>query len=136
MCNPLSGDPDDALEPWTPNGTGERLWRMVNYASPISRDDYARQFFRINLVVDSRKYSSWRARARAAEIRLRIGASPAVVLGRETWRALGLPADAEWFSSCRNWHLVPHPSGKNLSYNELANRVKTGRLVAALGGLT
>jgi hypothetical protein len=49
-----------------------------------------------------------------------------VALGNEVWTALGLPR-AKWFGSAvtaertKYWR-VPHPSGRNLMYNDAKNR--------------
>ena len=54
------------------------------------------------------------------------------VLGRDTWRALGLPRRG-WFEVFATldtyWVLLPHPSGRNIIYNSKAARERAKRIV-------
>ena len=55
------------------------------------------------------------------------------VLGREAWACLGLPKTTPFFSRVRmpgaSFKLLPHPSGRNLMYNDPALRRKVRRLL-------
>ena len=118
--NPLTSDPAMALEPHTPNGAGERLWRMVNDECTISRDEYSRSIDFRNVLGHSDLLEEMKGRT-------------VVVLGTAAWQALGLKRQ-EMYTSLGNWHLVPHPSGRNLMYNVKLNKIRTGRLIARLAG--
>ena len=123
LTNPKSPYLEDALEPWTPNGAGERLYHMVRMVIEVSKEEYFSRVHAIN-VVD----------AGPRRVFTLVGSTPAVVLGRDAWSVLELPRDSEWHESHFNWHLVPHPSGRCRLYNDDAVRLKTGRLIARLGG--
>lgn len=131
MCNPSSADPDDALELRTPNASGERLWKMLDAVAPTSKEEFALAFERVNL---SARRSFRLSTSRVRKIRRLVGKRTAVVLGRDVWRALWPGERAEWFQAKDNWHLIPHPSGRSLSYNDAAKRRRAGLLLARIAG--
>jgi hypothetical protein len=116
----LSVDPDDALEPFTPNGAGERLWRMVSDVVPVTKEDY---FFKIDFTNVSHG---------ASRVLKHIGKRPVVVLGREAWNVLGLERSAPFFSRRCGVYLIPHPSGRTRLYNSPKTRARAGKLIAGL----
>jgi hypothetical protein len=103
----------EALDPRV-NGSGRRLWLMLGV--PLSR--YLRAFSRVNAVDD---------------VEFPRG-SHLFVLGRDALRLLKLRGlvkdwkDWPWFSTKDNPQtgltvtLLPHPSGKSLSYNDQSNK--------------
>jgi hypothetical protein len=131
MCHPSSTDPADALEMATPNAAGDRLWRMLTMAVAASKADVADRFDRVNL---SSSTEFCPTKKDVARVRKLVGKRKAIVLGRQTWHSLGLAPEAPWFSREGNYHLLPHPSGRCLLYNDDAARRRAGLLLAKLGG--
>jgi hypothetical protein len=106
--------------------TGDRLREMLG----MSLDEYEAAFARANVLAEP----PWRPRAAAVagrRLRKTITES-AVVLGRDPWLALGLPSSTRYFETVENFTLVPHPSGKNLAYNDASIRVKLKDTIDAL----
>lgn len=132
MCHPSSDDPDDVLELRTSNASGERLWKMMREAVPITKADFRRRFEFVNVSPSgSFKMDS----ATADKVKKMIGKRPAIVLGRQTWMALRLTTNVAMFSRSGNWHLIGHPSGRNLLYNDPENRRAAGKILARVGGM-
>jgi len=126
MNNPTrEGDP---LSPTADKNAGHRLWQM----SGMSLADYEATFERINLV-DARQWRPWHARTVGRRLRQRLRGRSVIVLGRDVWQALGLD-DAPWFASttfgATTFTLLPHPSGRNLIYNDAANREEVRRCLS------
>ena len=100
------------------SGAADRLMRIAN----MDRDEYLASFRRCNLLPNGH-WSGPRARLRGAklmhELRGRV-----IVLGRQTWHALWLPR-VEFFGWVETGEarfiLLPHPSGRNLLYNDRRN---------------
>jgi hypothetical protein len=103
--NPHSPDPAMALLPDDPGSAGWRLFML----SGLTREQYERAFIRVN----------------ARDNPLIMTGSRSIVLGKSAWKMLGL-APVEWFwvhhQHGSRWTLIPHPSGKNLMYNDPLNR--------------
>lgn len=115
--NPHSDDPERALETTCPGSAGWRLWKL----SGLTREAYERSFQRVNV-------------SDMPEIPNR---SRVVVLGREAWRALGLPFvvpldEVALPGVFTTFTYVPHPSGKNLWYNDQENCRRVGELLRRL----
>ncbi|HXU01296.1 MAG TPA: hypothetical protein VN903_09905 [Polyangia bacterium] len=126
MNNPTrAGDP---LSPMADRNAGHRLWRM----SGMALADYEATFERINLL-PSRRWLPWQARAAGRKLRRQLAGRSVVVLGRGVWQALGLD-DVAWFASTTiggtTFTLLPHPSGRNLIYNDAANREEVRRCLS------
>jgi hypothetical protein len=105
----------------------ERLLAM----SGLAREEYLKRFHRVNVLRQAR-WSRWRARAAGAFLRRELRGD-VIVLGREAWRSMGLPR-TEFFESFAGsggatFYLVPHPSGRNLLYNDRASRLRLKRLL-------
>jgi hypothetical protein len=124
----------DALSP--DRGAGRALWRM----SGMSREEYLTTYDRVNVYRRARH-----ARLLSHELvalRGLLANRRVVVLGREAWRALLLPADVGWFGEViehttgSRFTLLPHPSGRCREYNDPANkeRARTCLLSAARAG--
>ena len=116
----------EALSPC--DGAGRRLAEMAVRCGGISLAEYLSGFERRNLL-SSRKWSDARAKVRGHVIRRRLVGREVIVLGRQVWRALGLPA-VPYFSAVGLWRLVPHPSGRNLIYNSEVARMALGEILA------
>lgn len=143
MNNPLSMEPEYALYPAPEGCTGYRLWQMLDQAvvNGVLRATYIKVFERTNLVVGP--WSARLARVNAGEMMRRgLGADrPVLLLGSDVWRAFRLPADVLPCESTQPyprgpvlWR-VPHPSGRNLWYNDPDNRRRVGQLLARLAGM-
>jgi len=138
MHNAKSSDPADAMEPYTVNGAGERLWTMVNAVCGCSREKYSAQFELMN-ILEAKEWSAKDANLSAGLVRFKLSGRICFVLGRETWEALKLPKLAKWFSTERSYTgtkyiLLPHPSGRNVMYNDAKMRNKAGTMLAKAGG--
>lgn len=134
MNNPLSSDPEHALYPHPPGCTGWRLWDMLQERVPgVTRGQYLRAFDRRNLV-DGRSWSREQARTRAESLVLEMRGREVVVLGEDPRSALGLPKlliepQELWGAT---WRQIPHPSGRNLWYNEPEHRLMVAVLLEQL----
>jgi hypothetical protein len=132
MNNPLGPDPHYALWPDPPGCAGWRLWKMLSDVSGAGKRQYISAFDRRNILSSQ----TWAGReAREAGGRVWAEVAPGqlvVVLGRQVEWALGLergplihPREVRDVTV----RLVPHPSGRNLFYNEPANRLMVGTLL-------
>lgn len=136
MNNPQSDDPRHALFPHPPGCTGHRLWRMLHERCGAESIEYVTSFDRRNLVTGT-KFTAERARRGAQELLPRLTDYHVVLLGSDTVRAFGLvsaPAlvwqagGGPWARWCR----MPHPSGRNLWFNDEVNRLAAGLLLEEL----
>lgn len=140
--NPLSTRSGHELYPAPDGCSGHRLWQMLNERTGASRRAYLDSFDRRNLVV-ARTYDRTHARARAYELmcELRDSGRTIVLLGQEVRAAfdfvlksaapfqlgdkpIGLPPliiHPQEAGGC-TWRQIPHPSGRNLWYNDPENR--------------
>lgn len=145
MNNPLSDDARHALFPAPEGCTGHRVWKMLReFDESVSMKRYLEMFDRRNLV-SGRAWSLAAARDAATllhgELENYGGADRApdvIVLGGQTWRALGLERrtnilHSHGLLSATFWR-IPHPSGRNLWYNEERNRRAAARLMLCLAG--
>ena len=140
MHNAKSDDPKDAMEPDTFNGAGERLWRMISDVCGCTKQDYLTRFELMN-VLNQKEWVVADAKIAAGMLRFRLGKRHCFVLGKEAWAALNLPGNVGWFKTERSYTgakytLLPHPSGKNLMYNDAKIRVKVGQMLTKAGGWT
>ena len=106
---PCDGDPTSAAS------------RLLKF-SGLSRDAYLEKFKRLN-VMDG-PWQPNQAKREGLKIRRKLirDRETAVILGRNAWWALGLPATTPWFGHFyvryTRFILIPHPSGKSLIYND------------------
>jgi hypothetical protein len=112
--NPHSSDPDHALDPRAPGSAGERLFQL----SGMSLEEYERAFRRVNAVDDPRFPAG----------------AHLIFLGRRAWDFVGFPGRPAFFSTVKmplgfRLTLIPHPSGKNLMYNDETNRQRAGEIL-------
>jgi hypothetical protein len=134
MNNPVyPGQPEFALYPYPPGCTGERIWEMINERTPLSKQEYLRAFDRRNLV-DSGDWRPGEAADRAAELLPDLRGREIVLLGSQVRRAFGLPAllihPLRWRGV--RWRQIPHPSGRNLWYNDPTCRALVAMLLSEL----
>jgi hypothetical protein len=140
MNNPISQAPEHALYPLPEGCSGNRLWKMLNEVDPrATMWAYKTVFRRTNLVVGP--FNTTAARHRAAEMMETQfgGARSVVLLGRQVSAAFGLPGDLPPASQIpyvsaagMDFYYLPHPSGRNLWYNQEANRRAAGEVLATL----
>lgn len=134
MNNPLSEDPRAALLPHPVNCAGWRLWRMVNEVSGISRSEWCRRTERVNLL-NSRDWDRRAARERGLELWSTMQGRSVVVLGLAAREVLWLPSVVYGRWQERDgvrWANLPHPSGRNLWYNEEMHRIFVGLFLEEL----
>lgn len=136
MNNPRSVAPEHALYPLPAGCAGNRLFEMLRLAEPsATMFGYCDRFERVNLVVGP--WDAARARERAVELRPSLAGRSVVLLGREVAKAFGV-LDVRSFLSLRDdaldstFYLLPHPSGRNLLYNDPDVRLEAGRVLARL----
>lgn len=102
-------------------GAGARLWRCTGF----TLREYLDSFDRMNLLEEP-EWDRNAAKESAKRVRERLRGRTVIVLGSQAWTALSLskrlPFDPCETSEGTRWFLLPHPSGKNLWYNEEANR--------------
>lgn len=140
MNNPLSDDPDFDLFPYPEGSAGYRLWKLLPEGTPRIR--YLEAFERRNLL-RAREWSQPAARAAAALLRPQLVGRCVVLLGTEVRAAMGLEPMAPLGTRLEcaedgrvqyKWVAMPHPSGRNLWYNNPSNRDAARQLLAKLGG--
>lgn len=133
MNNPLSQEPEHALFPYPPGCTGWRLYDMLQEACPgVLKHQYLATFDRRNLVVGDWSVRAARLGARAMYASL--CGREVVVLGNGPRDAFGLKPlllHPQLIAGI-TWRQLPHPSGRNLWYNDRANRALAAALLAEL----
>ena len=136
MNNPVSSDPAHALYPLPRHHAGGRLWQMLHEQSGATMRQYVDGFDRRNLVIGPWDRSI--ARIRAHGMLPGLCGRDVVLLGQQVWEAFQMPPEVIY---CNRFELalagvtfyrVPHPSGRNLWYNDETNRRAVGRLLADL----
>lgn len=154
MNNPINPDPKYALWPSPSGCTGWRVWQMLSAVHPLTQREYADAFERRNMI-DSTTWSE-PAAARAVVGHLAtLGGRRVVLFGAPLRRLFGfvlgdllaspmvrdiapryglmlrdVPGEAS--TEAATFYLLPHPSGRNLWYNNPANRLLAGRVLAGL----
>lgn len=136
MNNPVSSRPGFELYPLPTGCTGHRIYEMLREILPdIRRDQYLTTFERRNLVVGP-VFDKATARNAAADITKELWGSrrTVVLFGRDVQLAFGIPPllVTPQLIGGTNWIQVPHPSGRNLWFNDTRNRRRVGRVLAAL----
>lgn len=122
MNNPLSQRAGFELYPHPPGCTGYRLWKMLFARTGVSRKEYLEAFERRNLVTGV----AWNAAAgRDSAARMRDGLRGRVVLllGRAVQQCFDVPpllVHPQYIDGV-TWRQLPHPSGRNLWYNDMDN---------------
>ena len=137
MNNPLSDDPEYDIYPYPEGSAGWRLWKMLPEGT--TRAQYLDMFDRRNLL-RAREWAVPAARTAAAFLLPELAGRTVVVLGAQVRAALGLPRTEPlvWRRSGPfkfDWIAVPHPSGRNLWYNEPGRRDEVGAMLWALAAV-
>lgn len=147
MNHPTSTKPGHELYPLPSGCTGNRLWQMLTERTQASMRQYCDTFERRNLV-RAHTFDKFVARARAFEtiVELRNTGRTVVLLGNSVREAFdwafrnhermhpGIPpllVHPQEAGGC-TWRQVPHPSGRNLFYNEEQNRKVVALLLEEL----
>jgi hypothetical protein len=136
MNNPLNSDPKFALFPYPPGCTGHRIFCMLQSRRPgVLRKQYLETFDRRNLINDTEWVSSLPyLRDKAEQMRKNLVGRTVVLLGNEVRRAFGLrpvlvhPQEMDGVT----WRQLPHPSGRNLWYNDRENYEVAALLIEEL----
>lgn len=136
MNNPVSSKPGHELFPYPPGCTGHRLLTMLRTRVPsATRQQYLSRFERRNLV----PHKIWdretaEINAVAVERELWGTGRVIVLLGEDVRRAFGHPRSLlhpQVIGGC-TWRQVPHPSGRNMWYNDESNRFLVSALLEEL----
>lgn len=136
MSNPYGSEPAHALFPVPASSAGGRLWAMLHDVRPeLSRHSYISRFDRRNLC-NGPWVSAAGHRNAGAMLPFPPG-SQVVLLGDAVRRAFGLrplllhpcPDFPQADVTVRQ---LPHPSGRNLFYNDPTHRLLAGLLLSEL----
>lgn len=148
MNNPRSLAPEHVLYPWPPGCAGHRLWQMFYDACGATMSQYRDAFERRNLMVGP--WLAQVARVAASSMLPGLAGRDVVLLGEEVRRAFGVVPRLPWprdLQSSWDWspapgeveptrfYVLPHPSGRNLLYNDPAVRREVGTVLAHLRAL-
>jgi hypothetical protein len=126
MNNPVSSKPEHALVPYPPGCTGSRLLEMLKTRIPeVTRHQYLERFDRRNLV-PHKVWDGLLAAKHADELFLSFFGTgrTIVLLGADTVKAFNIPRlliHPQTIGGA-TWRQIPHPSGRNLWFNDEANR--------------
>jgi hypothetical protein len=136
MNNPVSSEPRHALFPYPPGCTGHRLLTMLQSRLPdVTRQQYLARFDRRN-VVSMKLWSAKLAREGAAKLEQEFWGSgrTVVLLGNDTVAAFGHPRSLlhPQLIGGVTYRQIPHPSGRNLWYNDETNRALVASLLEDL----
>lgn len=122
MNNPYGSVPGRALWPEPPGSTGHRLWELTAARTGASPMDYARAFHRYNLVQRGEfRRDAAEKRWKQIERDLLDEFDTLLLLGAEVRRAMGLTH--QLLTITPRLIVIPHPSGRNLWYNNPVNRL-------------
>jgi hypothetical protein len=136
MNNPVSSEPEHALFPYPPGCTGHRLFEMLESRVPsVTRRQYLNAFDRRN-VVSLKSYDKKLAREGAAKLEQEFWGSnrTVVLLGADTVTAFGIPRlliHPQMIGGV-TWRQIPHPSGRNLWFNDANNKMLVASLLEDL----
>lgn len=132
LSNPYSHNPSDALAPYPKGSSGRRLWKMMNKRTGITEFQYMRKFQRVNLR-DFGDFPTDAERVKHLKRSFRPG-DTVVLLGDELRKLMGLrkmlihPQVVEGVT----YRQIPHPSGRNLFYNDPICKSLVGMLLEDL----
>lgn len=134
--NPLHSAPEYALYPYPPGCTGDRIFQMLESRIPdIRRKQYLDGFERRNLV-NSKVWDAKEAERGAAKLEQELWGSGRVVvlLGNDVRAAFRHPRSLlhPYIVGGVTYRQIPHPSGRNLFYNDATNRELVARLLEDL----
>lgn len=136
MNNPVSSEPEHALYPYPPGCTGHRLLEMLQSRVPnATRGEYLRRFDRRNVVslkVFDRKMAA--DGARKLDFEFFASGRTVVLLGADTVAAFAIPRLLihPQIIGGTTYRQIPHPSGRNLWYNDEQNKLLVSMLLEDL----
>lgn len=136
MNNPVSSKPEHALFPYPPGCTGHRLFEMLQIRIPdLTRGQYLGAFDRRNLV-PYKLFNAKMAEREAAKLEQEFWGSgrTIVLLGLDVVKAFRHPRSLihPQVIGGSTWRQIPHPSGRNLWYNNESNRFLVATLLEDL----
>jgi hypothetical protein len=140
MNNPVSSNPAHALYPHPVGCTGHRLFEMLQSRIPTcKRHEYLSAFDRRN-VVPHRVWDKQTAVEGAHKLEQEFWGSgrTIVLLGADTVAAFGIPRLLvhPQIIGGSTWRQIPHPSGRNLWYNDEQNKLLVSMLLEDLFNVT
>lgn len=133
MNNPLSLRPEHALFPHPPGCTGHRIYGLLCLKFPdMLRHEYLEGFERVNLVEGH--WSMRRARENVPAFVEKYQGRTVLLFGEAVRTALKLPKRLILPLERDGivWRQLPHPSGRNLWYNDPRSRELAASLLAEL----
>lgn len=124
MNNPINTGVGFELYPAPDGCTGHRLWKLLTSRTGASRHQYLDTFERVNLV-RGLAFDKIKAKARAYDLTRKYEGTgrTIVLLGQDVRAAFGHPRlliHPQVIGGC-TWRQIPHPSGRNLFYNDADN---------------
>lgn len=130
LNQPQANRPALCIDP--PGCAGHRLWQMVNDASGVTGNEWLSATQRTNLLGDAVLPRDYRGAAtrRGEWLAPLIRSRVVVILGQDVADALGHTYPPLVWSPDRDWIMVPHPSGRNLFYNNPIHRLAVGILLS------
>lgn len=135
MNNPVSSVDGYQLYPAPEGCTGHRIWQMLHERLQVSRTAYIDAFERRNLVTGVRFDRALAKQEADRLFALFWGSGRTIVLfGSEVRVAFGHPrllVEPQTIGGC-TWRQVPHPSGRNLWYNDPDHKKMVGVLLEEL----
>lgn len=138
-------DPRLALFPFPKGCAGYRLAQLLCGKDPGARGRYLMQFERRNLLPvfpgEGRagdKFSMARARKAADALIVELNGRRVLVVGQATAEALGLqcPILVNHIWRGVEWGVIPHTSGRNRYWNDLAAHLRAQEFARRFCGLT
>lgn len=128
-----------ALHPEPVGCAGHRLWQMVNSVAGTPVSEWMQHTQRVNLLSEpvlSRDYMG-AARRRGEWLQGMVGGRTVILLGKDVADAMDHDYPPLVWAEGRDFVMIPHPSGKNLFYNNPVHREAVGILLAdVLRGVT
>lgn len=136
MNNPVSSKPGHELFPYPPGCTGHRILEMLQTRLPdVTRHQYLEAFDRRNLVAH-KIYDALLAREAAVKMEQEFWFSGRTIIlfGADVAKAFGHPRLLlhPQVIGGATWRQVPHPSGRNLWFNDANNRFLVASLLEDL----
>jgi len=134
MCDtrPVSLRRGGPLYP-NPGTSGQRLLQVICSVRPHTTvAEFCQTFDRRN-VLDAQRWDWREAENRGSKLREEFAGCVVICLGEEVRKALDLQVVigfGPYFDGKAFYYFLPHPSGRNLWYNEPRNRELVGRLLA------
>jgi len=129
LNQPQTGHPP--LDTRPVGSAGHRLWRMVSDVSDMTEEDWLEQTQRVNILSGEALPKDYRSasRNRGDYIGGMIQRRTVLLLGEVVANAMRHDEPPFVWARDRDWITIPHPSGKNLFYNNPVHRAAAGLLI-------